>query len=347
MFNGGDLKNIGPRYASIAAALAPLFFLLICFKSVRHVSYLAAFATIIIVSTCFTLISYGLLFVCSGVTACGDVECPPPPPISALFCSRSPLHFIVCNTFLMYAKFDTAPILIGILTFSMEGIYVLPSVYDAMRDPRKFGLVLDLAYSVATALCAVVGICAYYIWGPETAAVLATNLPSGAFATLIGSMLCLVLTCTYPLQMLPVSTIFDEWVDAAVQYIKSLFRKGGEFEAIAQSDNDTPETKVTFGSIFEVNPKRILSRILQVSITFLVAVALPNLGNLVSLVGCIGFSLGGYLLPALCYYRHFKVKLPRERIGLFFMCIWSIFFVMIPGIITNANAILHPVGGKS
>jgi hypothetical protein len=73
-FNGGDLKNIGPQYASIAAGLIPLFFLLICFKSVRHVSYLAAFATIIIVSTCFTLISYGLVFVCNGVTACGDVE---------------------------------------------------------------------------------------------------------------------------------------------------------------------------------------------------------------------------------------------------------------------------------
>jgi amino acid permease len=215
-----------------------------------------------------------------------------------------------------------------------------------MRDPRKFGLVLDLAYSTATALCAIVGTCAYYIWGPETAAVLATNLPSGAFATFIGSMLCLVLTCTYPLQMLPVSTIFDEWVDAAFAYIKSLFRKGGEFEAIAQSDGDAPETKATFGSVFETNPKRILSRILQVSVTFLVAVALPNLGNLVSLVGCVGFSLGGYLLPALCYYRHFKVKMPRERIGLLFMCVWSVFFVMIPGIITNANAIVHPVGGQ-
>jgi amino acid permease len=73
-FNGGDLKNVGPRYTSIAAGLIPLFFLLVCFKSVKHVSYLAASATIIIVSTCFCLILYGLFFVCSGVTACGDVE---------------------------------------------------------------------------------------------------------------------------------------------------------------------------------------------------------------------------------------------------------------------------------
>ncbi len=48
-----------------------------------------------------------------------------------------------------------------------------------MRDPRKFGLVLDLAYSTATAISAIFGMCAYYIWGPETAAVVATNLPSG------------------------------------------------------------------------------------------------------------------------------------------------------------------------
>jgi hypothetical protein len=43
--------------------------------------------------------------------------------------------------------------------------------YDGMRDPRKFGLVLDLAYSTATALTVLFGMCAYYIWGPETASV--------------------------------------------------------------------------------------------------------------------------------------------------------------------------------
>ena len=35
----------------------------------------------------------------------------------------------------MYAIFPTAPILIGILTFSMEGIYVLPSVYVSKPFP--------------------------------------------------------------------------------------------------------------------------------------------------------------------------------------------------------------------
>ena len=98
---------------------------------------------------CIGLVAYGLLIVCNGVTACGDVK---------------------------YADVETAPILVGILTFAMEGIYVLPSVYDGMRDPRKFGLVLDLAYSTATAICVMFGMCVYYIWGPETASVVATNL---------------------------------------------------------------------------------------------------------------------------------------------------------------------------
>lgn len=89
-------------YAAIAASLIPLFFVLVCFKSLRHVSYLATFGIAIIIATCIALIAYGLVVVCNGVTACGDVE---------------------------YAKFETSPILIGILTFSMEGIYVLPSVY--------------------------------------------------------------------------------------------------------------------------------------------------------------------------------------------------------------------------
>jgi hypothetical protein len=195
-FVGGDSKNIGPQYPIIAASLVPIFLLLICFKSLKHVSYFATFGIFIIMSTCIGLVTYGLAVVCNGVTACGDVH---------------------------YAKIETAPILIGILTFSMEGIYVLPAVYDSMRDPRKvarliqtqyhlppttnhiktntstrlkrpplqtetnhhlniltpvqFGIVLDLAYATATAVSAVFGMCAYYIWGPETAAVVATNLP--------------------------------------------------------------------------------------------------------------------------------------------------------------------------
>jgi hypothetical protein len=150
--------------------------------------------------------------------------------------------------------------------------------------------------------------------------------------------------------MLPISDIFDAWMDSGIECVKGLFRKGGEFQAVDQHDQvpeDRRAKRVTFTDVVEVAPRRILARILQVAVTFCVAVAFPNLGNFVSLVGCIGFSLGGYLLPALCYYKHFKVKLPREQIGLIFMCIWSVFFVMLPGIITNTRAILHPAGGKS
>jgi hypothetical protein len=153
-------------------------------------------------STCIGLVTYGLAVVCNGVTGSSPLnQCSKP----LMFCSA-------CGD-VHYAKLETAPILIGILTFSMEGIYVLPAVYDSMRDPRKvhacqtkhnktetkakqnnpkqyqpnpylkrpsplkFGIVLDLAYATATAVSAVFGMCAYYIWGPETAAVVATNLP--------------------------------------------------------------------------------------------------------------------------------------------------------------------------
>lgn len=169
--------------------------------------------------------------------------------------------------------------------------------------------------------------------------------------------------------MLPISDIFDDWTDSAIVAVKGanslqplfynlkpltnsagLFRKGGEFEPIQQQEQEYDAHKpkgVSCSDVFEFSPKRLLARAIQVCITFSVAVAFPNLGNFVSLVGCIGFSLGGYLLPALCYYKHFKVKLPRERVGLVFMCIWSLFFVMLPGIITNTTAIIHPKGGRS
>jgi amino acid permease len=219
-----------------------------------------------------------------------------------------------------------------------------------MRDPRKFGLVLDLAYSSATVLSSLFGVCAYYIWGPETAAVAATNLPAGPATTLVSWLLCAVLVTSYPLQMMPVSNVFDEWLDSAILSAKGWFRKSSEFEPISQDEGRADAPRSSRWAIFEVlelSPQRLLTRIVQVAITFGVAVTFPNLGNFVSLVGCIGFSTGGYLLPALCYYKHFKVKLPRTRIALMFLGAWSVFFVMIPGIITNTNAILHPTGGRS
>jgi len=320
--SGGDAKNLGPQYAVIALSLVPLFFVIICFKNLQHISYLATFGVVAIVAICIGLVAYGLLIVCNGVTACGDVK---------------------------YANVETAPILVGILTFAMEGIYVLPSVYDGMRDPRKFGLVLDLAYSTATAICVMFGMCVYYIWGPETASVVATNLHSGPATTFVGAVLSAVLVASYPLQMLPVSVIFDEWIDAAVAYMKGLFSKRGEFDALPQEEDAALLSSRGFAcsNVFELKPKRLISRMIQVGITLGMAIAFPNLGNFVSLVGCIGFSMGGYLLPALCYYKHFKVKNTRERVGLILMCVWAVFFVMLPGIITNSNAILHPVGGQA
>jgi hypothetical protein len=149
--------------------------------------------------------------------------------------------------------------------------------------------------------------------------------------------------------MIPISSIFDEWVDSAIAAAKGLFRKEGDFQAIAQHEDEEAGRKKgwALGDLFEMSPKRILTRIFQVGITLFIAIAFPDLGNFVSLVGSIGFSLGGYFFPALCYYKHFKVKSTRERIGLVLMCIWSIFFVMLPGIITNSNAILHPNEAKS
>ncbi len=130
---GGDSKNVGQNYPAIAAALVPLFLILICFKSLKHVSYFATLGIFVIISTAIGLVAYGLIIVCNGVTACGDVK---------------------------YAELATSPILIGILTFSMEGIYVIPAVYDQMRDPRKFGICLDLAYASATLVSSVFGMCA-------------------------------------------------------------------------------------------------------------------------------------------------------------------------------------------
>ena len=48
------------------------------------------------------------------------------------------------------------------------GHAVFPSIYRDMRDPKQFGTMINLSYSLLTAIYISMAICGYFMFGEDT-----------------------------------------------------------------------------------------------------------------------------------------------------------------------------------
>jgi proton-coupled amino acid transporter len=155
---------------------------------------------------------------------------------------------------------------IAITIYSMEGVGLILSLKSSCKQPNDFSFLLISTLTAISLFMVVFGSAGYWAFGDSTMAPITLNMASHWSATFVKCALCLGLYLTYPIMMFPIWTIIE---------------------------------KPTIS-----NQKRFLLRSTIVCISAIIAYAVPNFGQFLSLVGSSICTLLGFVFPS---YFHLYV----------------------------------------
>ncbi|XP_059469211.1 proton-coupled amino acid transporter-like protein pathetic [Neocloeon triangulifer] len=171
-----------------------------------------------------------------------------------------------------FSSFHQLPLFFGTVIFALEGIGVVMSLENNMETPQHFiGCpgVLNIGMTVVTALYSAVGFFGYLKYGEDTKSAITLNLPvDEILAQSVKIMIAIAIFLTYALQFY---VPFDIIWRSVKPYLKEKNELVMEFAL----------------------------RITLVVFTVAIAVAMPNLGPFISLVGAVCLSTLGLVFPAI------------------------------------------------
>jgi len=160
----------------------------------------------------------------------------------------------------------------GVAVYGYEGIGMVIPLEDSMRESEKFRTVLCSTMVLVTCIYVTFGMVGYMAWQDETKGIITLNLPEGYGTTFVKLLLCAGLLFTFPIMIFPVSQLLDDLLLDPMH-----------------------ENLVSFQNIIRVG---------LVMFAGLVAVAVPDFGLFISLVGSSCCSILAFIMPA---FIHFKV----------------------------------------
>ncbi|PZC83415.1 hypothetical protein B5X24_HaOG207798 [Helicoverpa armigera] len=216
----------------------------------------------------------------------------------------------------MVASVEKWPLFLSTAIFAMEGINVVMPVENEMAKPQHFlgcPSVLNVTMVFVTILYGVVGIFGYMKYGEGVLGSITLNLPEGENLALTAKILVAVAVFfTYCLQMYAPMDII--WTRIKCRISKNYF-----------------------------NFSQITLRTLSVTLTVVLAVAVPDLELLIGLVGAIFFSTLGLLIPVVVQTVH----LWEKGLGKFSYILWKnalllifYFIVLVSGCYTAVSEII-------
>ncbi|XP_048189852.1 proton-coupled amino acid transporter 2 [Perognathus longimembris pacificus] len=166
------------------------------------------------------------------------------------------------------ASWKTYPLFFGTAIFSFESIGVVLPLENKMADPRHFPAILSLGLSIVTALYMAIGALGYLRFGEDIKASITLNLPNCWLYQSVKLLYLVGILCTYALQFyVPADVI----IPAALSHVP----KGWAL------------------------PVDLLIRLAMVGLTCVLAVLVPRLDLVISLVGSVSSSALALIIPPL------------------------------------------------
>ncbi|XP_062513841.1 proton-coupled amino acid transporter 1-like [Corticium candelabrum] len=220
------------------------------------------------------------------------------------------------------------PLFLGTVIYAIEGIGVVMPIENKMKQPLDFGKVLVCGFTFVSIIYVITGLLGYMCFGQNIQGSVTLNLPvAGSHAWLyavVKVFLIFAIFCSYLIQF----------------YVPLTF-----LEPPLEIFFNTPRVSYIF-------------RTLIVAITCALAIAIPDLGDLISLVGSLGGSTLLFVFPIIAYQLTFRQNYNRNSPGLWmsvlcigFLVIGVIGFVLgtyssLKNIIESSNS-THPTTAPS
>ncbi|KAJ7538524.1 hypothetical protein O6H91_11G052800 [Diphasiastrum complanatum] len=189
-----------------------------------------------------------------------------------------------------YTNFRAMFFCFGVGLYCFEGIPMTFSLEASMRNPRRFGKVLVLAFSLIGLIYITFGYLGCLAYQEKTLDIITLNLPNDWLTIVVKVGLCIALFFTFPVMMIPVYEIFEGWI-------------------INWDQNSV---------LPRPNSQKYLSRglhgVLVLTIGF-VAIWVPEFGAFISVVGSTVCAMLALVLPAFFHMQIFKNNLSILQIS--------------------------------
>lgn len=171
----------------------------------------------------------------------------------------------------LIAEYNKIPLFFCTVIFSMEGIGVILPIENSMRHPKHFlgysGVFATAMYFVIS-ISVVVGFTGYVKFGDDVQGSITLNLPNDILAETVKILVAIAILFTYGLQVIAAAQVIWKGVKPHIS-----------------------EENETFGYY--------TMRVIMILGHITVAIIVPNLGPVISLIGAIGLTMLGLALPAL------------------------------------------------
>nr|XP_009857644.1 proton-coupled amino acid transporter 1 isoform X4 [Ciona intestinalis]XP_009857645.1 proton-coupled amino acid transporter 1 isoform X4 [Ciona intestinalis] len=167
----------------------------------------------------------------------------------------------------LVANVTSIPMFFGTAVYAFEGIGVILPIENEMRNPEHFPTVLNVGMSLVSTLYLSVGVVGYLQYGPSICGSITLNLNNAdPLCQSVKIMLALVMVASYAIQFyVPIEIIWPK--------IKRRFM---------------PSNQLSWELLF---------RTFLVMFTCSCAIAIPNLGDYISLIGAFSSSFLALILP--------------------------------------------------
>lgn len=169
------------------------------------------------------------------------------------------------------ADYTKIPLFFCTVLFSMEGIGVILPIENSMRNPKHFlgysGIFATAMYFVIS-ISVVIGFTGFLKFGDDVQGSITLNLPNNILAEVVKILVAIAILITYGLQVMAAAQVI--W-----NGVKPYISKENE----------------SFGYY--------TMRVFMIMGHITIAIIVPNLGPVISLIGAIGLTMLGLALPAL------------------------------------------------
>lgn len=170
-----------------------------------------------------------------------------------------------------FAPISKLPLFFSTVLFGMEGIGTMLPIENSMKNPKHFlGCpgVLTIAMSIVVSLFMLVGFFGYLKFGDDARGSITLNLPDDWLAEIVKGFVALAILFSYGLQL-------TASVDVVWKRVENKFKPENQERAY------------------------YIVRSFMIAGTVLLAIAVPQLAPVISLIGAVGFSMCGFFYPAI------------------------------------------------